>query len=158
ETGEGNVLLVDMTQGQGSAQQFRKGTTVVGLEQLLDTKDSAQVQENLYVVAENSNSDRLAKGMPQRFNQLIPKLKASDFDYIIFDMPTVNQISITPRLASFMDMMLMVVESEKTDRDIALHAASMLTKSKAPVGVVLNKTKSYIPGVLHEDREFLLGS
>ena len=158
ETGEGNVLLVDMTQGQGSAQHFHKGATVVGLEQMLDTKDSAQVQEHLYVVSENSNSDRLAKGMPQRFNQLIPKLKASDFDYIIFDMPPVNQISITPRLASFMDMMLLVIESEKTDRDIALQASAMLAKSKAPVGVVLNKTKSYIPPSLHQDREFILGT
>jgi Mrp family chromosome partitioning ATPase len=158
ETGEGNVLLVDMTQGQGSAQHFHKGANVVGLEQLLDTKGSAQVNDHLFVVSENSNSERLAKGMPQRFNQLIPKLKASDFDYIIFDMPPVNQISITPRLASFMDMMLMVLESEKTDRDMALHASALLAKSRAPVGVVLNKTKSYIPPSLHQDREFLLGT
>lgn len=158
ETGEGNVLLVDMTQGQGSAQHFHKGATVVGLEQLLDTKDSGRVQDNLYVVSENSSSDRLAKGMPQRFNQLIPKLKASDFDYIIFDMPPVNQISITPRLASFMDMMLLVVEAEKTDRDLALQASAMLLKSKTPVGVVLNKTKSYIPTSIHQDRDSLLGS
>ena len=156
ETGEGNVLLVDMTQGQGSAQHFHKGATVVGLEQLLDTKQSAQVQDNLFVVSENSNSDRLAKGMPQRFNQLIPKLKASDFDYIIFDMPAVNQISVTPRLASFMDMMLLVIESEKTDRDMALQASAMLAKSKAPVGVVLNKTKTYIPTKLHQDRDSLI--
>jgi polysaccharide biosynthesis transport protein len=158
ETGEGNVLLVDMTQGQGSAQHFHKGATVVGLEQMLDTRGSAQVQDNLFVVSENSNSDRLAKGMPQRFNQLIPKLKASDFDYIIFDMPPVNQISVTPRLASFMDMMLLVIESEKTDREIALQASAMLAKSKSPVGVVLNKTKSYVPPALHQDRDLLLGT
>lgn len=157
ETGEGNVLLVDMTQGQGSAQHFHHGAPV-GIDQLLETRDSAQVQDNLYVVTESSNSERLAKGMPQRFNQLIPKLKASDFDYIIFDMPTVNQISITPRLASFMDMMLMVVESEKTDREIAAHASELLAKSKTPVGVVLNKAKAYIPARLHHDREFLLGT
>ena len=151
ETGEGNVLLVDMTKGQGSAQHFHKGTTGVGLEQLLETKDSAQVETNLYVVSEDSNSDRLAKGMPQRFNQLIPKLKASDFDYIIFDMPPVSQISITPRLASFMDMMLMVVESEKTDSQAAAKACDLLAKSNAPVGIVLNKTKAYVPEMLQKD-------
>jgi len=143
--------LVDMTKGQGSAQHFHKGTTGIGLEQLLETKESAQVHNNLYVVSEDSNSDRLAKGMPQRFNQLIPKLKASDFDYIIFDMPAVSQISITPRLASFMDMMLMVVESEKTDRDAAAKACDMLAKSNAPVGIVLNKTKAYVPDVLQQN-------
>jgi len=156
ETGEGNVLLVDMTQGQGSAQHFHRGTPI-GLDQLFDTRNSAFVQQNLYVVSEHSGNERLAKGMPQRFNQLVPKLKTSDFDYIIFDMPAVNQISITPRLASFMDMVLLVVESEKTDRDLAEQAAALLAQSKTNVGVILNQTKSYVPAKLHHDREFLLG-
>lgn len=156
ETGEGNVLLVDMTQGQGSAQHFQRGTQV-GLDQLLDTRDSAFVRDNLYVVSEHSGSDRLSKGLPQRFNQLVPKLKASDFDYIIFDMPPVSQISITPRLAGFMDMTLLVLESEKTDRHIAKRATDLLVQSKTNVGVVLNKNKAYVPAVLHQDREFLLG-
>jgi succinoglycan biosynthesis transport protein ExoP len=156
ETGEGNVLLVDMTQGQGSAQHFQRGTQV-GLDQLLDTRNSAFVRDNLYVVSEHSGGDRLAKGMPQRFNQLVPKLKASDFDYIIFDMPPVNQISITPRLAGFMDMTLLVVESEKTDRHVAERAAELLSQSKTNVGVVLNKNKSYVPSKLQQDHEFMLG-
>jgi polysaccharide biosynthesis transport protein len=156
ETGEGNVLLVDMTQGQGSAQHFQRGTQI-GLDQLLDTRNSAFVRDNLYVVSEHSGGDRLSKGLPQRFNQLVPKLKASDFDYIIFDMPPVNQISITPRLAGFMDMTLLVVESEKTDRHIAERAAELLAQSKTNVGVVLNKNKSYIPAKLQQDREFLMG-
>jgi uncharacterized protein involved in exopolysaccharide biosynthesis/Mrp family chromosome partitioning ATPase len=158
ETGEGNVLLVDMTQGQGSAQHFYKGSAAVGIEQLLDTRSDARVQSNLYVVGESSSSEQLAKGMPQRFSQLVPKLKTSDFDYIIFDMPPVNQISITPRLANFMDMVLMVIESEKTDRDIAQRATDLLLKSKSHLGVVLNKTRSYIPSSLHQDKDFLLGS
>jgi Mrp family chromosome partitioning ATPase len=115
------------------------------------------VQQNLYVVSEHSGSERLAKGMPQRFNQLVPKLKGSDFDYIIFDMPPVNQISITPRLASFMDLVLLVVESEKTDRDLAAQAADLLAQSKTNLGVILNQTKSYVPAKLGHDRQFLLG-
>ncbi|HWA29264.1 MAG TPA: Wzz/FepE/Etk N-terminal domain-containing protein [Lacunisphaera sp.] len=156
EIGEGNVLLVDMTQGQGSAQHFQKGNAV-DIDQLFDTRNSAFVRNNLYVVSETSSSERLAKGMPQRFNMLIPKLKASDFDFIIFDMPPVNQISITPRLASFMDMILLVVESEKTDRDLAQNASDLLAKSKTPLGVVLNKAKSYIPTKLHQEHDFLVG-
>jgi Mrp family chromosome partitioning ATPase/capsule polysaccharide export protein KpsE/RkpR len=153
ETGDGNVLLVDMTAGGGSSQQFIKGKPACDLDQLLDGRDNAHVKENLYVVAETSNSDRLSRNLPQRFTKLVPKLKASDFDYIIFDMPTVSQISITPRMAGFMDMVLMVVESEKTDRDVTQRAAELLAESKAHVGVVLNKTRSYIPARLH--REFL---
>ncbi len=151
ETGEGNVLLVDMTPGQAAAQQFYKGKAVCGLDEILETKDNAQVQDNLYVVTEGSTSDQLSRILPTRFNQLVPRLKASDFDYIIFDMPPVSQISITPRLAGFMDMVLLTVESEKSDREVVQRACSLLAKSKAHVGVVLNKTKSYVPSKLNQD-------
>jgi uncharacterized protein involved in exopolysaccharide biosynthesis len=154
QTGEGNVLLVDMTVGQGSAQQFYKGKAVCGIDELLDTRDTAQVQGKLYVVGEEPNSDRLSRALPQRFSKLVPKLKASDFDYIIFDMPPVSQISVTPRLSGFMDIVLMVIESEKTDRDVVRRAAALLAESKASVGVVLNKTQIYAPSWLHQ--EFLL--
>ena len=46
----------------------------------------------------------------------MPKFKASDYDYIIFDMPHVSQTSVTPRLAGLMDMVLFVIEAEKTRR------------------------------------------
>ena len=145
ETGEGSVLLVDMTAGQGSAQQFMRGKAVCGIDDLLEARSAAHVQENLYVVGEANGSDRLSRNLPKRFASLVPKLKASDFDYIIFDMPNVSQVSITPRLAGFMDMVLLVVESEKTDRDLVEGACGLLAESKAHVGVVLNKTRSYVP-------------
>lgn len=150
ETGEGNVLLVDMNVGQGVAQQFLKGKEVCGIDELLEARDNAAVDEKLFVVSE-SNSDRLTRNMPQRFTKLVPKLKASDFDYIIFDMPPISQISITPRLAGFMDMVLMVVESEKTDRDLVQRASSLLAESGTHVGVVLNKTRRYVPQRLQQD-------
>jgi uncharacterized protein involved in exopolysaccharide biosynthesis/Mrp family chromosome partitioning ATPase len=156
ETGDGNVLLVDMTPGQGSAQQFCRGNPVCGLDAIFTTRDDAHVQNNLYVVSEEPGKDKLSQILPQRFTRLVPKLKAIDFDYIIFDMPPVNQISITPRLAGFMDMVLLVVESEKSDRDLVLRASALLAESKAHVGVILNRTRSYVPAFLHQ--EFFLDS
>jgi polysaccharide biosynthesis transport protein len=151
ETGEGNVLLVDMTLSQGAAQKFSKGNEACGLDDLLEARNQAHVHENLYVVAEGTNSDRLSRNLPQRFTRLIPKLKASDFDYIIFDMPPVSQLSITPRLAGFMDMVLLVVESEKNDREVVQGACALLAESKAHVGVVLNKTRTYVPARLQQE-------
>jgi succinoglycan biosynthesis transport protein ExoP len=151
ETGEGNVLLVDMTAGQGAAQQFYRGQKVCGLEEILSARSSAQVEDNLFVVVEEPGRDRLSRILPQRFNKLVPQLKASNFDYIIFDMPPVSQISITPRLAGFMDMVLLVIESEKTNRDLVERATALLAQSKAHVGAVLNKTQSYVPKRLHQD-------
>jgi Mrp family chromosome partitioning ATPase len=151
ETGDGNVLVVDLTPGQGSARQFYKGKAVVGLEDLGTLRDSAQIQSNLFVVGEGVGGDKLSRILPQRFNKLLPKLKASDFDYIIFDMPPVSQISITPRLAGFMDMVLLVIESEKTDQDIVRRATALLAESNAHVGAVLNKSVTYVPERLHQD-------
>ena len=85
----------------------------------------------------------------------MPKLKASDYDYIIFDMPIVNQTSVTSQLARFMDMTLLVVESEKTNREIVEQANTWLTEVGASVGVVLNKTRQYVPKRL--DQEFVNG-
>jgi succinoglycan biosynthesis transport protein ExoP len=151
ETGDGNVLLVDMTVGQGSTKQFYKGSASPKLDELLNTRETSMVSDKLFVVGEEPSGDRLSRALPSRFNQLVPKLKASDFDYIIFDMPPVNQISITPRLAGFMDMVLLVVESEQTDREIARQAAELLTSSMIPVGVVLNKSRNYVPMKAHHD-------
>jgi uncharacterized protein involved in exopolysaccharide biosynthesis/Mrp family chromosome partitioning ATPase len=153
EAGDGNVLLVDMNLAHGAAHHFYKGELACGLDEVLENgkRDDALVQDNLYVVSEGSNSDKLPRIMPKRFTSLVPKLKASDYDYIIFDMPPISQISITPRLASFMDIVLLVVESEKTDRDLVKRAAALLAESKANVGVVLNRTRSHVPRKLLQE-------
>jgi Mrp family chromosome partitioning ATPase len=147
ETGDGNVLLVDMNQRNGSSKQFHKGELAMGIDDALEenTRSHAMVQDKLYVVSENKESGQLAGALPKRFRSLVPKLKASDYDYIIFDMPPVSQISLTPRLAKFMDMVLMVVESEETDKNVVASACGMLTESKANVGIVLNKARNYVP-------------
>jgi Mrp family chromosome partitioning ATPase len=81
----------------------------------------------------------------------VSQLKASDYDYILLDMPPVTEISITPRLARFMDTILLVVESEKTDRDAAQRAATLLSEGRTNVGVVINKSRSYVPQRLHHE-------
>jgi Mrp family chromosome partitioning ATPase len=153
ETGDGNVLLVDMNQQNGVAHQFYNGELACGLDDALEMekRNHALVQDNLYVVAEGNGRDKLPSALPKRFKNLVPRLKASDYDYIIFDMPPITQISITPRLARFMDMVFMVVESERTDREVVKRASAMLAESKAKVGVILNKAHNYVPKLLRQD-------
>ena len=153
ETGDGRVLLVDMNVERGSAQQFVRGKVGCKLDDALlsEKRDEALVSENLYVVSEGSTSDKLSRVLPKRFASLVPKLKASDYDYIIFDMPPVSPTSVTSRLAGFMDMVLLVVESEKTEREMVQRANALLEQSKARVGVVLNKTRKYVPDRLQQD-------
>ncbi|MDB6110635.1 MAG: Lipopolysaccharide biosynthesis protein [Pedosphaera sp.] len=153
ETGDGNVLLVDMNGVQGAAQHFYKGQPGCGLDDALETEtmNNALVQGNLYVASERLENGKLPRVLPKRFASLMPKLKASDYDYIIFDMPPVTQTSMTPRLAGLMDMVLLVIESEKTNLDVVKRANSLLAESKANVSTVLNKTQNYVPKMLHQE-------
>jgi uncharacterized protein involved in exopolysaccharide biosynthesis/Mrp family chromosome partitioning ATPase len=153
ETGEGNVLLVDMNQEQGAVQQFYKGKPGFPLEDIFekDKRGGALMKDNLYVVAERPAGGNLPRILPKRFNTLLPKFKASDYDYIIFDMPPVTQTSTTARLAGFMDMVLMVVEAEKSDQEVVRRANQLLKESKANVIAVLNKARKYVPEKLHQE-------
>jgi Mrp family chromosome partitioning ATPase len=147
ETGDGNVLLVDMAHQPEAAQRYYRGTIACGLDEALEPekRESALISDNLYFVAEHTNGEGPLRGMPKRFKGLVPKLKASDFDYIIFDLPPVNQVSITPRLARFMDIVLLVVELEKTNKESLKQTLALLRESQANVGAVLNKRRSYLP-------------
>jgi len=151
QTGDGNVLLVDMTKEKAGAHQFWKGKSVFGLHEALYDADRTQVQDNLYVVTESTDGETRGRSLPRQFTNLVPKLKASNYDYIIFDMPPVSQTSITPRVAGLVDTVVLVVESEKTDRGVARQASTLLAESKAHVCAVLNKTKTYVPARLHQD-------
>ncbi|HEU5397593.1 MAG TPA: Wzz/FepE/Etk N-terminal domain-containing protein [Verrucomicrobiae bacterium] len=153
ETGDGTVLLVDMNTGHGAAQQFFGGQSGCSLEDALglETRDYALVQENLYVVTEGPGGERSHRHLPKRFAALAPQLKASDYDYIVFDLPPLSQTTITARMAAFMDITLLVIESERTSRETVQQAVSMLAHSKATVGAVLNKTRKYVPARLHQE-------
>lgn len=152
ESGE-RVLLVDMKLEHGVAQQFFLGRPCCGLDEALalETRDSALVQENLYVVTAGSPDERFQRILPRLFVSLLPRIRSSDYGYIIFDMPPVTQTSITSRLAGFMDMVLLVIQSEKTHLDAAKQAIGLLAHSKTKIGVVLNKTRKYIPERLHRE-------
>jgi succinoglycan biosynthesis transport protein ExoP len=153
ETGDGNVLLVDMRGERGAAHAFYNGNPGSRLSDALETetRTSALVHENLYVVSTDTVGQKSPSIMPRQFSQMVPKLKASDYDYIIFDMPPVGQTTITAKVAKFMDMVLMVIESEKTDRDVARRAGALLAESKANVAAIFNKHRRYVPAWLQQD-------
>jgi polysaccharide biosynthesis transport protein len=153
ETGEGNVLLVDMNPNREAAHPFYRGKPACGLTDVLEheKRPAALVQDKLYMVQGTIADDRLPHVLPKRIRHLIPKLQASDYDYIIFDMPPISQTSVTPRLAGFMDMVFMVVEDGKTNRDWLKQASALLHESKANLGAVFNKRKAYVPKWLHQE-------
>lgn len=155
KTGDGNVLLVDMNGDHGMAHSFHRGKPGCGLAAALEPENRADalVQDNLYLasVQNNGSDNNLALVLPRRFNTLVPKLKASDYDYIIFDMPPAAPTSATPRLASHMDIVLLVLESEKTSQHAAARAGALMRESRVNVAAVLNKYRSHVPAPLSPD-------
>jgi polysaccharide biosynthesis transport protein len=154
KTGDGNVLLVDMNQDQGVAHSFYKGRPGCGLTDVLEpeSRADAQVQEKLFLAAiGRGENDKMTKVEATRFTQIVPRLKASDYDYIIFDMPPVTQTSVTPRLASHMDITLLVLESEKTGQQAATRATALMKEARCNVAAVLNKFKPHVPQELSQE-------
>lgn len=152
ETGDGNVLLVKISGDKGAARQFYRGEPGYSLDQVLETeKNCTLVKANLYAITEQTNGDVLPANLPKKLSALMPKLKASEYDYIIFDMPPVNQTTATARLSGLMDMVLLVIEAEKTNQDVVKRVIQLLAESKATVGTVLNKSRNYIPAKLSQE-------
>ena len=152
EIGDGNVLLIDMNLEQGAVHPFHRGKPGCALPDVLDShkRDAALVHENLYMVSARDVNAKL-RMLPKRFTDLFPKFKASDYDYIIFDMPEMSPTSMTPRMARFMDMVLLVIESERSSEEAVKEASNLLINSEAPLASVLNKTRTYCPKWLNQN-------
>jgi Mrp family chromosome partitioning ATPase len=81
---------------------------------------------------------------PKKFYNLLGDFKRSDMDYVVFDMPSLGNTSATLPLAGFMDMVLLVVEAEKSNADAVKRAYAQLA-ARTKVSVVFNKSRSYGP-------------
>ncbi len=147
ETNDGKVLLVDVNLGPEEVHPFFKGKPAYPLTKALKPSDSiASAADNLYLATVGSpNSGGPAQLGLKKFFDMMPNMKASDFDYIIFDMPPLDQTSPTWGMAAFMDKLLLVVEAEKNNREVIKRSYGKLTTERKNVAVVVNKARSYVP-------------
>ena len=147
ETNDGKVLLVDVNLGPEEVHSFFKGKPAYSLNAALKPKEEmASAADNLYLATVGSrNAGGPAQLGLKKFFDMMPNLKASDFDYIIFDMPPLHQTSPSWGMAAFMDKLLLVVEAEKNNRDVINRGYRKLVEERDNVAVVVNKTRSYVP-------------
>src|SRR6266487_2465915 len=88
ETNDGKVLLVDVNLGPEDVHQFFKGKPAYSLSAALKPKGAiASAADNLYLATVGSPNAGPAQLGLKKFFDMMPNLKASDLDYIIFDMP-----------------------------------------------------------------------
>jgi uncharacterized protein involved in exopolysaccharide biosynthesis/Mrp family chromosome partitioning ATPase len=147
ETNDGKVLLVDVNLGPEEVHPFFKGKPAYPLNKALKPSDSmASAADNLYLatVGSPSTGGPAQLGL-KKFFDMMPNMKASDFDYIIFDMPPLDQTSPTWGMAAFMDKLLLVVEAEKNNREVIRRSYGKLVAERNNVAVVVNKARSYVP-------------
>jgi len=147
ETNDGKVLLVDVNLGPEEVHPFFKGKPAYPLNKALKPSDSiASAADNLYLATVGSpTTGGPAQLGLKKFFDMMPNMKASDFDYIIFDMPPLDQTSPTWGMAAFMDKLLVVVEAEKNNREVIKRSYAKLIAERKNVAVVVNKSRSYVP-------------
>jgi len=146
ETNDGKVLLVDVNLGPQEVHPFFKGKPAYPLNKALKPSGSiASAADNLYLATVGSPNAGPAQVGLKKFFDMMPNMKASDFDYIIFDMPPLEQTSPTWGMAAFMDKLLLVVEAEKNNREIIRRTYGKLIAERNNVAIVVNKARSYVP-------------
>src|SRR5436309_3689692 len=147
ETNDGKVLLVDVNLGPEQVHPFFKGKPAYPLTAALKPQtEIASASENLYLATVGSSTTGgLVQIGLKKFFDMMQNMKASDFDYIIFDMPPLHQPSLPWGMAAFLDKLLLVVEAEKNNRDVIQRGYRKLVAERDNVAVVVNKTRSYVP-------------
>src|SRR5438105_3750730 len=146
ETGDGKVLLVDVNAANGEVHPFFAGRPAASLTAAIEPQAAiTSAADNLYLATITRSGNKSTHLGLKKFFALVPNLKASDFDYSIFDMPPINQTSPTIGLAALMDKVLLIVEAEKNHRDVVKRGYRELVGARADVAVILNKTRSYVP-------------
>jgi succinoglycan biosynthesis transport protein ExoP len=146
ETNDGKVLFVDVNLGPEEVHPFFKGKPAYSLNAALKPNGSIDsAADNLYLATVGPSNAGPAQLGLKKFFDMMPNLKASDFDYIIFDMPALSQTSPTWGMAAFMDKLLLVVEAEKNSRELIKRGYGKLIAERDNVSVVVNKTRSYVP-------------
>jgi Mrp family chromosome partitioning ATPase len=146
ETDEGKVLLVDVNLGPGDVHPFFRGKPAYSLATALQPRGAMDaVADNLYLATVGSAKSGPAQLGLKKFFDLMPNLKASDFDYIIFDMPPLESTSPTWALSPFMDKMLVIVQGDTTNKEVVNRGYSRLVDERDNVSVVFNKAQSYGP-------------
>jgi polysaccharide biosynthesis transport protein len=153
EANDGKVLLVDVNLGPKDVHPFFKGKPAYPLKAALKpAEEMTSAADNLYLATVGSpNTGGPAQLGLKKFFDMMPNMKTSDFDYIIFDMPPLYETSPTWGMGAFMDKLLLIVEAEKNNRDLVKRGYRKLVAERNNVAVIVNKARSRIPRCLDGD-------
>lgn len=147
-----HVLYIGLEKNKVAVTSFFKGRpgpeATTGVEEMRSGDEV--LPPDLYTLARVGHGPEGAS-IVQTFCDMIPKLRMSEYDYIIFDLPPVSETSGALRLASQMERTLLIVESEETQKAKVDRVRDLLSESNSRLFAVLNKTRTYGPDFLQQD-------
>ena len=146
ETRGQKVLLVDLNSEPDASISHPAESLFKALE-FSRSEPFRKVSKNLFFAGASTRRDlknphALA---PSALRDLMPHLVASDFDYIVFDMPPISPTSPTLTMAGFMDKVLLVLDGDNTTREHLSWGYTELERAKADVSCIFNKARSHAP-------------
>lgn len=148
-TGQGNALLVDMNVNGGITHSYHKGQPGCDLSASLDVEQTSEsANQYLATLAADPTANGLHRGLPEVITDMMPDLKVSGYDFIVFDLPPVSQTSTTPRLSGHLDMVFLVLESERTGLQAARDASDLMRGAKVNVAAILNRCRQHVPDAI----------
>ncbi len=105
---------------------------------------------NLYVIPYGRNhSEPVILFQSNGFDQYLKRI-GDGYDFVILDAPPVLEFAECRILCAKVDGVVLVIESGKTNRQVAISAKRQLEDAGAKLlGVVLNKKKNYIPDFIY---------
>lgn len=146
-----NVLLIDVNLRSPSLHDVFNIEPNHGLSNLLTEKEKPPFFKkvghgDLYVIPSGGkHSGPLTLFESKRFDDFLKKVR-EDFAYVILDAPPVNSYSEPRVIGTKVDGVILVIESGKTRKQVAIKAKQELEEAGAKVlGVILNRRKHYIP-------------
>lgn len=146
QTADGKVLYVDMNAAQTNLHPFLEGRPALPLDAAIELdRPFESAANNLYLATGTALAQQSDKPLLKRFYNLIPLMKGSDFDYIVFDLPPFSETSPSIGLAGFMDLTLLVVEAERDREDVMKRVCHELGERRSNVSIILNKAQTYLP-------------
>lgn len=150
EIKDAKILLVDLSscnpQDNPLFGQIARHS-LQGAMQLAKHQNFKAGPQSLYFAGANSRRDKNGTPTfsPLHLYELLPHLRSSDYDYVIFDMPPVDQTSRTLAMARLMDKVILILDAEFTNRDELKWAYSELSLGQADVSCVFNKARIDTP-------------
>jgi uncharacterized protein involved in exopolysaccharide biosynthesis/Mrp family chromosome partitioning ATPase len=152
---DGDVLLVDANLARGRAHKMFGVQPKGGMLDILMTGegDTTLLQRNLSLLpAGDDNKPFPAVSLSTRLGDVLANFRKATYSFIVLDLPPITETSISLRIAGYLDSVVVVVDSEKVNRDVGAHVAKLLRDVDAKVcGTVLNKRRTYIPSRLYQE-------